>query len=516
VSRGTRSALVVLVLALALLEGYWSLTRRRRFSSDSMAYVNAAANLLAGRGLAHDMLGFNQAELPRRLLFPEPFTIQGPLFPILIAAVSLTGCTPADAALLLPALAYPGILAAAFFLTKRLYDQRSALAALLLLALSYPLRYVSVAAWADGPGILLLLLSLLLLLRRAPAQAGRAGLLAAGLVGGLAFAVRYPLIVSLPVGMLLLADRDGVRRLAARCAWFALGFALVAAPVVARNLSLTGRLGGGSRGAATATLSGNLLAASQVLLGELWAPAASDAPQAWLLTAALLLAVVACRKLPLRSWLENRRFLLALFPAAYLAFMAAVRSLFYIDMDVRLMAPAHVFLACLAGALLAASVPLSPRALFGLLAMALLLRCGAAWARLSDPRAPAPRRIVRESPAMRFVRAALSERDLLIANNATHVTFFAERPTVALMARPYARAATFEELASLRDQACAREADSYLLLVEGGFRSREEWDAAYGPFVADLMSGRLEGYPGVTEHRRFPEGLLFKLGCGSR
>jgi len=519
-SRAARALLVSLLLALTLVQGYWSLTRRRRFSPDSMCYVNVAGNVLRGRGLAHDMLGFNQAELPTRLEFPEPFTVQGPLYPILIAAGSLTGVTAADAALLIPALAYPAILAAAFLLMLQLYDVRTALWALSLLVSSYPLRQMTSAAWADAPGLLLLLLSCVVLVRRRPEEMRWAGLLGAGLLSGLAFAERYPLLVSLPIGLALLFGRDGWRAFLKRGALFALGFALVAAPIVARNVVVTGHLGGGARAPAPATALANLVEAGHVLLGEYW-----DARRWAELQAAffVLSCALALLRLPrprlqalFRLWIAHRRLLLIVFPAVYVAFMVATRSLFYIDMDSRLLGPAHVFVLCLWASLLASAVPIPAAWLAGLASAAILYQCGTAWARLADAPAASPRKVVRESPSLRFLRGALRDQDLLVANNAPYVTFYLERPSVALMARPYAKPATWEEIATLRDQACRRGGDTYLLIEEGGIRSAEEWQSQYGPFVTDLMSGRLSRYPTLEELRRFPEGLLFRLPCGER
>src|SRR5262245_4331149 len=311
-------AILVLILALAALQAHLSLTRSRRFSPDSMNYVNVARNLLAGRGLSQDTLGFNQGDFTTQLAFPEPFTVQGPLFPILIAALGLLGISAADAALLVPALAYPAILWAGFLLARRAWGERAALLALLLLVSSEPLRLIGGAAWAEAPGILLLLLSLLLLLR------DRA--FAAGLLGGLAFAERYPLLIGLPLGAAgLLVSRDGARGAARRAGVFALGFLLVAGPVLARNLTLTGRWSGAVRNPAESGPLDHIASAAEILFGQylLARGGAASSAQAALLALSIALAVArlpASRLGALRDLLlSGRRFILTTFPAVYSA-----------------------------------------------------------------------------------------------------------------------------------------------------------------------------------------------------
>lgn len=77
--------LVVSFLVFGLVFLSWSLLRYRRFSPDSMNYVNAARNLLRGRGLTQDTIGYGgnflRADLPAR----DPLGTHPPLYPVAVA-----------------------------------------------------------------------------------------------------------------------------------------------------------------------------------------------------------------------------------------------------------------------------------------------------------------------------------------------------------------------------------------------------------------------------------------------
>ena len=95
----------------------------RRFSHDSMTYVDVARNLRAGNGLTQ------------------------------IAGLAGLGLGEADAALAIPAASWPLIVLAGAWLLWRLYDGPTALWGALLLSVSHPLAVVATAAWSEAPAM---------------------------------------------------------------------------------------------------------------------------------------------------------------------------------------------------------------------------------------------------------------------------------------------------------------------------------------------------------------------------
>jgi hypothetical protein len=119
-----------------------------------------------------------------------------------------------------------------------------------LLVVSAPLRQVTGVAWAEAVAIALLG-SLCLALWRPPSEQPLRVWTAAGLLGGAAFATRYPLVVGLPIAALLaLHDRDW-RGTLRRALAYALGFGPVLAGIVYRNLLRSGFLAGNDRNPST-------------------------------------------------------------------------------------------------------------------------------------------------------------------------------------------------------------------------------------------------------------------------
>ena len=112
------------VTAYIVLFVFNSLTRTRYFSNDSMNYVDVARNISAGRGIVQSTLGFNQPYLfEETSRIPNPMTSQSPLYPILIALLSLFGIPHADSALLISGLALGGVIFMAYLLGRDLYDE---------------------------------------------------------------------------------------------------------------------------------------------------------------------------------------------------------------------------------------------------------------------------------------------------------------------------------------------------------------------------------------------------------
>ena len=143
-----------------------------------------------------------------------------------------------------------------------------------------------------------------------------------------------------------------------------MGFAAVAAPIVLRNVLLTGRPTGAFRGPSTISFLTNATIAARVLLDQ-WpaGPTARGGPWPGAMASLLLLGAFAwwlVRHREASAWLvQDRRFLLWAWPLGYASYMVLQRSVMHFDfLGARLLAPALLFVPCLAAVALRAMVPL--------------------------------------------------------------------------------------------------------------------------------------------------------------
>jgi hypothetical protein len=518
----TGVALLAVACAFWLVAlGVWSLTRERRFSADSRNYVNVARNLLAGRGLVQDTAGFGESRFPTRARLPQPYGVHGPLFPLAIAALAGLGVSPEDAALFLPVLFAGLTLAGAGLLLLRLYDAETALLGVGLLVASFPLTFLATTAWSELLATAFLFASLLALVWPTPSLPRPPMILLAGLLAGLAFAARYPLVVALPLGALVLLDRDGARATLNRLVLYGAGFAAVLAPIVIRNLIFTGSATGAARGPSTIGFLTNTKVAARVLLDQ-WpaGPTARGGPfPGAILTLALILvfALWLRRRGEARLWLlDRRRFLLWVWPLGYASYLVLQRSILHFDfLDVRLLGPALVFVPCLAAVALRALLPLSAPVLLAAVTALVLLRGGLLVDRIRNtPPAEEPRP-GQDSERLRWVKKKTTARDLLVVMRGTDLAFLLDRPSLYFTRRPEMTPMTREALGVLLEDACPRY-ERVFLVFNRYLGYEKSWRQGYGDLVTDLAIGRLEAYPEVEEEARFADGSVFRVRCPGR
>jgi hypothetical protein len=515
-------ALVVAACAFWLVAlGTWSLTRERRFSADSRNYVNVARNLLAGQGLVQDTAGFGESRFPTRARLPQPYGVHGPLFPVAIAALSRLGMAPEDAALFLPILFAGLTVAGAGFLLHRLYDLETALWSVGLLVASFPVTFLATTAWSELLATAFLFASLLALLWRTPERQRPSTLLLAGLLAGLAFAARYPLVVALPLGALLLLARDGLRANLKRVALYGLGFATMAAPIVARNVMVIGSPTGATRGPSTIGLFLNLRVAARVLLDQWVAgPTAKHGPYPGAIATLVLLLILALwlrRRGEARAWLvDGRRFILWAWPLGYAGYLVLQRSVMHFDfLDARLLGPALVFVPCLVAVALRALVPVSGPVVLAVIAAVALVRGGLVVDRIrKTPPAEEPRP-GQDSERLRWVKKRTTSKDLLVVMRGTDLAFLLDRPSLYFTRSPEMTPMTREALGALLEDACPRY-ERVFLVFNRYLGYEKSWRQGYGDLVTDLALGRLEAYPEVKEEARFTDGSIYRLRCPGR
>lgn len=510
-------AVAAVGVALALLL-FNSLARTRLFSPDSMNYVDVARNIAAGRGAVQSAAGFNGADPPAaETPIPAPLLSQPPLYPLLVALLSLAGPPPADAALALAALAYGACLPLAFLLARELYDEQAAALAVGATLLCFPLAYVARFAWSESLGAALVLLALLLLARAArPGGAPPAWeATLAGLAAGLAFATRYALWPLLPLGLAYLA---WARRGPAALAGYALGAALPAGLTLGRNLAVAGALL--PRGLPSdRPLPRNLADAARELAGHYLANRAGALQLALAVLIGLALAAAAARgrRRAIVGAVAGRRALLPLWAAAYVAALVIQRSLAHFDpIGPRLIAPAWASLVVLGPALLLAAAPRLRRPPH--LALAICAAAALAAAARELPVALGPPAEhgppLASSERLRWVAEHTGPGDLIVGDDAVDLPFYLGRPAaVSFSAYPLTRHATYAGLRALAAARCDEYAHIYLVLRLWPGQARAERERAFGTFIADLKAGDAAAYPALRPLAQLSDGAAFAVEC---
>ena len=206
------------------------------FTTDSDAYLDVAANLLAGRGLTQTVVDFWRPGLP------DPLGMWPPLFPLAVAGLAGLGVPLAPAGRLVAMLGLVAFALAFHALARRAGGRGLAAVATGLVLLAPGMAQAGVTAWSETLYLLLLTGAIVATidLARAPRPsippvAAAAG---AGLLLGLAADTRYIGIGLVPLAAALLWGA-GVRG-RAHAAWSA----AAALPIVlwlAHNLAAFGR-----------------------------------------------------------------------------------------------------------------------------------------------------------------------------------------------------------------------------------------------------------------------------------
>ena len=350
---------------------YNSLTRSRQFSPDSMNYVDVARNIASGKGIVQSTLGFNQTFLFQwNSQIPTPFISQPPLYPLLIALLSHAGLTYADAALVLPAIAYGIVLLSAYILARDLYSEQAALLSICVLIIYAPLYLISKFAWTESIGIVFLLLSFLLLVKSCHTMSivvSSTYSFCAGLATGLAFSTRYALLPLLLLGIVFIAkEHHTIRWKLQTLLPYMVGSSLLIALVLGHNLLSTGQIMPVSL-PSNIDLFTNFKHAARALLGAYFSldNKKMQAIFAFLLITISMGSLVVRRRTIelLNLFIYNNHFLLTFWVIGYSLFIILQRTIFHFDyVDERILSPAGVtFLILVVALLLKAIQPVTPR-----------------------------------------------------------------------------------------------------------------------------------------------------------
>lgn len=501
---------VALVVVLIGLRAYSAITRLHAFwDPDTMNFVDIARHIERGHGLAQSTLGFNQPRISPDDQIPFPLTAQAPGFPILIALLGLLGLPLTTAALLLSAVGTVALLGLVYAIALSCYPRSAGIIAIGVLAVYYPLEYVTIVPFSETVGISLELLALWLLLRaRADARWSlrnwpAAMLLGAGLAAGLAFSTRYVLSAGLLVGALFVLIES--QRKLRDALLFAAGAALPVVLVLLRNVKLLGT--------PMPTPNASTLGLGEIVRAEFWmlfsgyfrfverlGPVVASALLLGLLSA--LLALLAWRgELVARLrelFFERGRYLLPLWSVAYLVLLTRQRFNFHFDWTPRLLLPASVVLILLLSALVVRALAERTRhVIYAALAVLLLVGLRSEARRFFAASAYDEERFLAHSSKLSWLAQRRSEHNLIIGNDTVYVPFFFENfAAISFSPYPYTDYADYEKLVAYVKKQGAKY-DHVYVVCDDATDGRSSTDFDYGPFVRDLFASRIENYPAL-------------------
>lgn len=508
------------VLVYLALFGYNSLTRTRLFSPDSMNYVDVAQNIIAGKGVSQSAVRFNEPHFSVDGHIWTPLITQPPVYPLLIVLFSQFGISTADAALLISVIAYGVALLVTFRLAYDLYDKRVAILSLCLMLFYFPFQLVSRYAWSEPPAIVFLLTTLWLLTRLEFYTKKKTWILIlAGLTTGLAFATRYALLPLFGIGILFLAlELRSWKEKMHLLSLYIVGFAVPASLVLARNLRVANTLLPNANPSEVSAI-GNTIRMAQTLIGQYLNVFPIQVEVILFGVSSALISVLLIRKYGLvgsfrHISVSQKRYVLTVWTLGYLAFIIYQRSRTHFDpINSRIIAPAAATIVLLVSAYVVEAIQPTAKRLTHLALILITI------AILSEVRITVrlpifnADQLLANSERLTWIVQHTTERDLIIGEETVDVVFLLDRPTaVTFSPYPYTDHPTYEQVTAFSNKHCHEYEHVYLVLSH---QYGEEKDSLYyyGPFITDIVRGRMQQYPDVSLIRRLSDGYVFEIGC---
>lgn len=514
-----RILLLVTILLYLVLFGINSLHYQRKFSYDSLNYVDVARHIVAGRGINQATLGFNEHRFVLHTSLDAPLTVQPPLYPLLIALFSYVGIPCTTAALFIPLLCYGGILLITYAFIGALYYEAVALISVACLLFFYPLRKIALYAWSEAPGVVFILLSLYILISVTHLRGIHLVLVpVAGLLAGLAFATRYVFFLVFCVGSIILCTAaTSWLTIAVHLGAYTAGFALPSVLVVGRNLRVSGTLMGGGHNPTTVGVGPNIRDTCLTLLGNYLSQGYSILQIILLTLSFTILGIVLTAQRHLLQTVEEivllqTRYALILWSLSYLALILYLRSHMYFDhIDTRLTVPASITLVPIWAALLVSAGQLNTQSCLMLaLITALLALLRESWntwrMRTTHGKSSLP-----ASERWEWIQQHTTVQDFIIGEDTVDIAFHLQRDgIVSFSPYPNTEHFTYERLkyyVHLHGSGYHR----IFLVLRKRFQHEETWQRFFGPFIADLAAGRSGNYPGIIPHRQLADGYIFEI-----
>jgi hypothetical protein len=512
--------------AFAALLTYNALAIKGELTTDSLFYIDAANNFLAGRGIVNSMSDYDRLlEVDRGL--PVPMTHWPPMYPLLIAGVSTFCPNSAYAAILVSAGFVLFILAASFALTWRLYGAAYAMFVTAMLCHLQPLLLMAYRAWSETAGLAFAVAAAYFAVQARP-DTKRSGLwwFAAGLALSLAIATRYaflPLVALLPLVHLNLRQWKGML---VRGCWYGGGLAVVLGPLFIRN-KVVGSFGGPRWGSGHTALEG-----FQHLGQTLATSFRIDSTMTGSLMGIVLIgAVVAALRsfwkrdfaTTLRdAFWSSGRWVLWAWPLLYCAFILYAQTKVSIGpIAHRLALPAIFFLSLLIvlGTLRVLKLRATVLAGLAFIPLATALYTQVATARSFSGLALRPAhdlaRKIDRSPSLSWLSENIGTSDLLIAEKGIDIPMYIGPVDTAFfprMGRPGKPLAYDTMLGWLRDDNRCCRYRRIVLLIHPTVDESATWTEPRGDFLPALLDDA-GPYPEFERIETLEDAVLFEIKC---
>lgn len=505
------------ILLFFVLFTFNSVYRTARFSPDSMNYVDVARHIGLGHGIVQSTLGFNQKALDPAAAIPVPFTVQPPLYPILIALFGWMGLPHAEAALLLSAIGYAATVLLLFLLARGLYGGTTARIGLALVLAYQPLHWAAGYAWSDSICLTFVVGALVLLVdawRRSP----RGGLpaFAAGILTGLAIATRYSVtpLAGLAPAFLLLGPAPWKSRLG-RTALNALGLALALGPLALRNYRLEGGVVPGHIASARPGLMGEVVSAITTIFGR-YAGLHPIVELPMLLLAALVMLALLIRRGHLAGSVGEMagdwpRRLPLLWPLCYVAFVLMVSRHVYVEsIGPRYILPASLILLLPAAFLIERAWRPDRARVVALVLWIIVLKVSGELVLLQSGATFRPLDPVAASARLTWVARQTTERDLILGDDTMDIPFWLGRPAAVSFSPTPAPNVAYETIREVC-RVHATEYERFFIVLRNNYSTDDEWRRAYGSFIADLVLKHFDRYPGIRHVATLDDGVVFQV-----
>ena len=310
------------------------------------------------------------------------------------------------------------------------------------------------------------------------------------------------------------------RRTVRNAALFGISFALPAGLVLANNWLQTGTLTGPTPNSPIKTLMDDMNDIVRWTFGSYLGE--NDLPQQTFLIASLvicgLVLIVQQRfwKVVRAVFVDERRYLLWLWPVGYFVFMLGLRRRIYFEaLDPRLIVPAGVMLAILWATFVSKVTALATKHLtFLALALVTLAIGREANVAMTKPPTDFEQRIAR-SERLRWIAENTTDRDLIIGDETVDIPFYLSRTAaVCVYSYPQNDFLEYDKVMAYARRNCSKYEHLYLVLRDHIFnRGEQGWLSHFGPFVTDLVFERVDKYPRIVPLTRLSNAFVFEIQC---